>query len=369
MVLNRRQIKVVILFVIIFLCLFSIFMVYEASSVWSKFKYNDEFYYLKIQALYVFIGFFAMFLGSKININLLKKYALIFVIISLILLVLVIIPGVGLERGGSSSWLGFASFSFQPSELFKLAIICYFAKNIDKKYSYTDKIKTFILPFVLLGCGIGLIMLQPDFGTCVVTLATVFLLLFLTKLKYRYFIFALGAGLVGMSALIISAPYRLARITAFIDPFVDPLGSGFQIIQSLFALGPGGFLGKGINGSIQNHYYLPEPQTDFIYSIIVEEFGFLGGLGIIVLYGILFYMCILLIKEELSKFKIFMSCGILSLFMIQVIINLGVVTSLFPVTGITLPLLSYGGSSLVVLLFSLGLIINGGKEDEENSFS
>ena len=160
MVLNRRQIKVVILFVIIFLCLFSIFMVYEASSVWSKFKYNDEFYYLKKQALYVFIGFFAMFLGSKININLLKKYALIFVIITLILLVLVIIPGVGLERGGSSSWLGFASFSFQPSELFKLAIICYFAKNIDKKYSYIFCLLNFFPMFPVGFISYGIFMQQ-----------------------------------------------------------------------------------------------------------------------------------------------------------------------------------------------------------------
>ncbi|MGN1295467.1 MAG: putative lipid II flippase FtsW [Bacilli bacterium] len=359
MVLNKRQTRIIILIIILFFCLFSIFMVYEASSIWSKFKYNDEFYYLKRQLIYVVIGFVALFIGIKINMNILKKYSLIFVIITLFLLVLVLIPGIGLERGGSSSWLGFSSFSFQPSELFKIAIICYFAKNIDENYMRTNSIKSFIPPFIFLGIGTGLIMIQPDFGTCVVTLATVFLLLFLTKLKYRYFIIALGIGLVAMIALIVSAPYRLARITSFIDPFSDPLGSGFQIIQSLFALGPGGLLGKGVSGSVQNHYYLPEPQTDFIYSIIVEEFGFIGGFGIIVLYALLFYLCILLIKNEFSKFKIYISCGILSLFMIQVIINLGVVTSLFPVTGITLPLLSYGGSSLVVLLFSLGLILNG----------
>lgn len=369
MVLNKKQMKFIALLIIVFFCLFSIFMVYEASSIWSKFKYNDEYYYLKRQFLYVFIGFFALFLGNKVNMNILKKYSLHFVVLTLILLVLVLIPGIGLQRGGSSSWLGFSNFSFQPSELFKIAIICYFAKVIDKSYLSSNKIKTFICPFILLGIGIGLIMLQPDFGTCVVTLGTVFLLLFLTKLQYRYFIIAFGIGIIAMAALIISAPYRLARITSFIDPFQDPLGSGFQIIQSLFALGPGGFLGRGISGSIQNHYYLPEPQTDFIYSIIVEEFGFVGGLGIIVLYGLLFYVCIGLIKEEISKYKIFVSCGTLGLLMIQVIINLGVVTSLFPVTGITLPLISYGGSSLVVLLFSLGLILNGGRHEKENIIS
>ena len=171
---------------------------------------------------------------------------------------------------------------------------------------------------------------------------------------------------IGILILLMSKSYRLERIYALIDPFSDPLGSGFQIIQSLYALGPGGLIGQGINGSIQIHYYLPEPQTDFIFAIIVEEFGLIGGLIIILLYSLIIFSSFVLIKNEKSLFKAFLSLGLLSVFMIQVIINLGVVIGLFPVTGITLPLISYGGSSLIVVLFSLGLIVNKGENDYES---
>ena len=208
-------------------------------------------------------------------------------------------------------------------------------------------------------------MLQPDFGTGLVLVVSCILLLFNAGVPLKYFLILLGLGIIGIIALIASAPYRLERIFAFLDPWSDPLGSGFQSIQSLFAIAPSGLFGLGYNNSMQKHFFLPEPQNDFIFAIICEEFGLIGGLLVI---GVFLYIVIEAVKISLhvdNKYLKFLSLGIgLSLFT-QVFINIGVVIGLLPVTGITLPILSYGGSSLVLTLMFLGLIINISQYTEE----
>ncbi len=345
------------------LTIFGVFMVYEASSVWAQFKYGDQFYFLKRQALYACVGIGGFFLGSKISASFLKKYANYFLAISFLLLILVLIPGVGLIRGGSASWLGFGGFSFQPSEFLKISLIIFFAKYLEKFYEQSDKIKTILPPLLIASIGFILIMLQPDFGTCMVLAVSLFAQIYASRMPLKWFVIFMFTGIFAVCILILSASYRFERIMSFIDPFQDPLGSGFQIIQSLYAIGPGGLLGQGIGESYQKHYYLPEPQTDFIFAIIVEEFGLFGGLIVIGLYGLMFFCAFKLIFSTKNIFKCYMCLGLLALFMIQVIINLGVVISLFPVTGITLPLISYGGSSLCVLLFSLGLMVNKNEQE------
>lgn len=341
--------------------LFSIYLVYDASSVWAQYKYNDEFYYLKRQGIYAFIALITLFIGTKVDIERIRKYNIYFLIACNVLLVLVLIPGIGIIKGGSASWLGFSFLSFQPSEIYKISLILFVASYLSNNFSKTSSIKTFIPLLVVMVVGAVLIMLQPDFGTLVVIGGSIIVMFFLSKLKLRYF-FIGGGAVVGLLVLMILAePYRMQRIISFIDPFQDPLGSGFQIIQSMFALGPGGLIGEGINASIQKYYYLPEPQTDFIFAIAVEEFGFIGGVIIILGYFLLFYFLFQIAKLKNNQFKYLLSMGLISLIVIQVIINLGVVTSLFPVTGITLPFLSYGGSSLVMLSFSVGIIIGGKK--------
>ncbi len=354
---KKDNYKLKAIIITLFFIVFSVYIVYDASSIWSKYKFNDEFYYLKRQSIYAFISILFLFLGQKIKIEKIKKYFIYCLLISYILLVLVLIPHIGITRGGSSSWLGFSFLSFQPSEIFKICLICYTGHYLSDNFSKTNKLKTIIPIILFLLIGAILIMLQPDFGTLVVIGSALIVQLFLSKMKIRYFL--LGGGLITLLLIlmIVIEPYRMKRITSFIDPFADPLGSGFQIIQSMFALGPGGLIGEGINSSIQKYFYLPEPQTDFIFSIIVEEFGFLGGLFIIILYFLLFYYLYKVIIYQNNRFKYLLSMGLLSLIVIQVIINLGVVVSLFPVTGITLPFLSYGGSSLVMLSFSVGLIL------------
>ena len=232
-----------------------------------------------------------------------------------------------------------------------------FRDYLSNNFYESNKFKTIIPILISLIIGGILIMLQPDFGTLVVIGGSIIVMLFLSKLSLTYFIFGGIFVSLLLVLMVIIEPYRMQRIISFIDPFADPLGSGFQIIQSMFALGPGGLIGEGINASIQKYYYLPEPQTDFIFAIAVEEFGLIGGIIIILMYFLLFYYLYKIATLKNDQFNYLLSIGLLSLIVIQVIINLGVVTGLFPVTGITLPFLSYGGSSLIMLSFSVGLII------------
>lgn len=349
-------------FITLAFILFSIYIVFDASSIWAGYKYNDEFYYLKRQSIYGVLAIIFFIIGMKFNLEKYRKFYIPFLLISNILLVLVLIPGIGIQKGGSFSWLGFGSFTFQPSEFYKLSLIIFTADYISNNYRKTSSIFSLFPIFISIIIGGVLLMLQPDFGTFVVIGAALIIMLFLSKMKIKYFVF--GGSLVAIlfAIMIISEPYRLQRIISFIDPFSDPLGAGFQIIQSMFAIGPGGLLGTGINSSIQKYYYLPEPQTDFIFAIIVEEFGFVGGVIIILLYFLLFYYLYQISIRKKSMFKYLLSMGLLSLIVVQVVINLGVVTALFPVTGITLPFLSYGGSSLITLSFSVGLIIGDDKQ-------
>jgi cell division protein FtsW len=204
----------------------------------------------------------------------------------------------------------------------------------------------------------GMIMLQPDLGTGAVMVGTCVAMIFVAGAKISHFIGLAMIGLVGFVGLIASAPYRIKRITSFLDPWSDPLGSGFQIIQSLYAIGPGGLMGMGLGESRQKYFYLPEPQTDFIFAILAEELGFIGGLFVIFLFGIMLWRGIKIALGAPDLFGSFLAVGIIGMIAIQVMINIGVVTGLMPVTGITLPFLSYGGSSLTLMLVAIGVLLN-----------
>ena len=201
-------------------------------------------------------------------------------------------------------------------------------------------------------------MLQPDFGSGIVMACSIVVMIIVSPFPFIYFVFLGALGVVGIVFMILSAPYRMKRILSFLDPFQDPLGSGFQAIQALYAIGPGGLLGVGFDKSIQKHFYLPEPQTDFIFAIVAEEFGFLGGIILIGLYLCLFKTILQVSKNVKDLFGSLLMIGIVSLIGIQTLINLGVVVGLFPVTGVTLPLMSYGGTSLTITLMSIGILIN-----------
>ena len=341
------------------LTIIGLIFVLSSSFVWANHRFNDPFYFFKRQLLFANIGFIGMVVVSKIDYHIYKKYTLTFLIISFIMLVAVLIPGIGMVRGGARSWIGIGAFSLQPSEFMKLSLIIFLAKFMSNNPDEVKTLKQGVIPLIAIILMIfGLIMLQPDFGSGIVIIASGILMLFLCGVPVKYFLFVAVSGVFGIAALIIRAPYRLARITSYLDPLAEPLGAGFQILQSLYAITPGGLLGHGIGHSIQKHYYLPEPQTDFIFAIIAEEIGFIGATFVLLLF-ICFFMRLahlaLKIKDLFAKYVVL---GIMSVLCVQVMINVGVVIGLLPVTGITLPFLSYGGSSLTITLLSIGIILN-----------
>ncbi len=342
--------------VLLILCI-GILMVYSSSYVWALYKFEDAFFYVKRQAIFAVLGFVLMLVFSKIDLYKIKKYNRILLIVSFLSLLLVLVPGIGVERNGSRSWFSLFSFLIQPSEFFKIAVILNVSEYLSKRKKIV-KLKQFLIPILWTVLGFGLIMLQPDFGSGVVMLSSVVVILFCAKIPLKYFLYLALIAIVGLGGLVLSAPYRLTRILSFLDPFSDPLGSGFQIIQSLYALGPAGLFGNSYLESIQKNFYLPEPQTDFIFAIFGEEFGYFGSVLLVLLFLLLIYEGVKIAMHQDDYYKSYVCIGVISLFAIQVMINLGVVTGLLPVTGITLPLISYGGSSLLVVLTSFGLLLS-----------
>lgn len=306
--------------------------VYSASSNWATFKYHDATYFVKRQIIFACIGILGYMMASKISLKRFQKWHSIILIFSFVLMILVLM--IGVERNGSKSWFKIASFYLQPSEFLKFSMILTTSHILSMKKRILTMKDLFPLLMLVLS-GFGLIMLQPDFGSGIVMLCSIVMMVFVAECPLSYFVkggFVAALGLVG---LILSAPYRLERITSFINPWQDPLGSGFQMIQSLYAIAPGGLFGRGFQSSIQKQFYLPEPQTDFIFSIFAEEFGFIGCVFLLFCYDMIIITGIEIAKKADNVFVSYAAFGILALFGIQVTINLGVVVGLFPITGET----------------------------------
>ncbi len=351
-----------LLITVIILSLFGLIMIYSSSNIWAEYKFHDSYKYLKSQAIFLLISYILIYFISNIPYTLYKKYSNKILLICIILLILVLIPGIGTIRNGSRSWFGIGSFGIQPSEAAKLGLIIFTSKYLAN--NKIKDIKTSVLPILLVVFIIfGLIMLQPDFGTGVIIVISIISLLFVSGVNMNFFIKMGILGLIGIVILVIIAPYRMARITSFLNPWSDPLGSGFQIIQSLYAIGPAGLLGMGLGNSVQKHFYLPEPQTDFIFSIISEELGFAGVLIVSTLFIIIIYRGIKISLNQEDNFAKYLSFGIIFSIAFQTILNLMVVVGLIPVTGVTLPFLSYGGSSLLVSMSEIGILLNISKNN------
>lgn len=356
---KNKNIDLVLLISVIAISIFGIIMIYSSSNIWAEYKFNDAFKYLKMQGLFLIVGIVLMIIISKIPYKYYLDKANIILVICFALLILVLIPGIGKIRNGSRSWFGVGGLGIQPSEFMKLALIIFISKYLHKNERNNISIKKDILPILFITLlTFGLIMLQPDFGTGVIIVMSIIGILFISGLKMKFFIIAGLVGVVGAVVLILIAPYRFERILSFINPWVDPLGTGFQAIQSLFAIGPGGLLGLGLGNSIQKHFYLPEPQTDFIFAIISEEFGFLGVLIVSALFLTIIYRGMKISLNAKDLFSKYLSFGITFSLAFQALLNLMVVVSLIPITGVTLPFLSYGGSSLLITLCSMGILLN-----------
>lgn len=343
----------------IILGIFGCIMIYSSSYIWAEYKFGNSLKYVLNQGVFLILGVIFMYLFSRIDYKIYEKKANIILFVCFLLLVLVLIPGIGVVRNGSKSWFGIGGFGIQPSEITKLGLVIFISKFLSKNNKEKRETKKFVIPILLvILIFFGLIMLEPDFGTGMVIVVSLVCLIFITGTNVGIFVKLGLIGLLGIIGLIIVAPYRLERIVSFLNPWSDPLGSGFQIIQSLYAIGPGGLLGFGFLNSRQKHFYLPEPQTDFIFSIISEEFGFLGILIVATLFLILFYKAIKISLNTNDLFGKYLCFGISFMLIFQTLLNLSVVVGLIPVTGVTLPFISYGGTSLLMSFISIGIILN-----------
>ena len=344
---------------IIILILFGAIMIYSASSIWANYKFEDSFYYVKRQMIFIVLGIFLMITTSKIDYNIYYENSNKILGICIILLILVLIPGIGSVRNGSRSWFGIGSLGIQPSEAAKLGMIIFTSKYLTNSSKFLKNYKYGVFPILgVLFLLFGLIMLQPDLGTGMILVISIISLLFIAGVNMKFFIGGGIIGLIGVIILIAIAPYRMDRITSFINPWNDPLGTGFQIIQSLYAIGPGGLLGRGYLKSIQKQFYLPEPQTDFIFSIIAEEFGIVGTIFVVFMFSFIIYRGIRVALRTKDSFAKYLAFGMSFQLAFQALMNLMVVIGMIPVTGVTLPFLSYGGSSLLITLASMGIILN-----------
>ena len=356
---KKNSVDILLLISVILISLFGLLMIYSASYVWAEYKFNNPFKFVINQGIFFIVGVILMMIVSHIKYDKYYERSNILLIGCLVLLVLVLIPGVGSVRNGSRSWFGIGSFGIQPSEFTKLCLIIFVSKYLVNNERVLSDVKRGVLPILgILFLVFGLIMLQPDFGTGMIIVMSIIGLLFVGGVDFKFFLKIGVVGVIGIVGLIIAAPYRLKRILSFLNPWEDPLGSGFQIIQSLYAIGPGGLFGYGFLNSRQKHFYLPEPQTDFIFSIISEEFGFIGILIVSILFLTIIYSGFKISRRSNDLFGKYLAFGITFQIAFQAILNLMVVVGLIPVTGVTLPFLSYGGSSLLITLCSIGILLN-----------
>jgi cell division protein FtsW len=334
-------------------------MIYSASSIYAWEKYKDSFFFLKRHLSFLFIGAFLTFLFMSVDYRKLKKVARPLLILSILLLVLVLIPGIGREVAGARRWFRFKFISFQPSELANIAVIIYIADFIFRKSNYIRTfLHGFLPPMLILGLAALLILMQPDLGTALALGIVVFIMLFMAGVRLSYLLSVIVTSLPLFYILIFSVPYRRMRIMAFLNPWLDPKGSGFQIIQSQIALGSGGIFGVGLGQSRQKLFYLPAAHTDFIFSIIGEELGLLGTVGIILLFMIFIKQGLKIIKNSQDNFGYFLALGLVLMISFKAIINIGVSCGLLPTKGLPLPFISYGGSSFIFDMISVGILMN-----------
>ncbi|MGC5325613.1 stage V sporulation protein E [Brevibacillus sp. SYSU BS000544] len=347
-----------IIFATLFLLGIGIVMVYSASAVYAYHTFEgDSYYFSKRQFIFAILGIASMYVMMNVDYWVWKKWAKTGFIVSLALLVLVLI--IGKEVNGAKSWLGLGSFGIQPGEFAKFGVAAFLAMWLSDNQKKIVLFQKGLAPALAIPSAcFALIMLQPDLGTGTVLMGMSILMIFVAGARISHFVGLGLLGVAGFAGLIISAPYRIARITAFLDPWEDPLGKGYQIIQSLYAIGPGGLLGLGLGQSRQKFSYLPEPYNDFIFSIVAEELGFIGGSLVLLLFLLLVWRGMRVAITAPDLFGSLLALGIVGMIAIQVLINVGVVTGMFPVTGITLPFLSYGGSSLTLMLTGVGILLN-----------
>lgn len=340
------------------LAIFGCIMVYSASSYIANYRYSNPYFYLTKQIVGAVLGIIAMFVCTFVNYQKLKKLKWWVVIISAILLALVFIPGIGVENYGAKRWLNLGLFTIQPSEFAKFALVLFSAAYLSDNYEKIGKFKT-LLP--VLGVGLGfclLVILEPNMSITMCIGFIMLFMLFVGGTKMKHFVWLGIPAACAVPALIIVEPYRVQRFMAFLNPWASPQAEGFQLIQSLYSLGSGGLFGVGLGNSRQKYMFLPFSESDFIFSIIGEELGLFGAILTLIVFAVLIYLLISVARNAKDRFGALLVLGVASVIAIQVILNVCVVSGLIPPTGLPLPFISAGSTSLIVFMAAVGLCLN-----------
>jgi cell division protein FtsW len=356
-------------FSVVAIVLFSILMIFSASSVLASEKFGDPFFFLKRHIIWVCLGFSFMFIGYIIDLKKIQYLSLFLLILCIILLVAVLIPGIGTTVGGARRWIRFLGFGFQPSEFAKLAFIIYLSSWLDRKHQVMNQYAVVFIPnLLLMSVTMLLIFKEPDLGTIVLMGMVVFSMYIVAGINKKYIFTLILAGIPVLVYGIMGTAYRLKRVLAFLNPWEHFSGTGYQVVQSYLAIANSGILGRGLGGSQLKLSYLPEAHTDFIFSIIIEELGILGTSVVIFFYIILTIIGIRISLKAPTYFTKMLAFGITTAIAYQALMNIAVITGSIPTKGIPLPFLSFGGSSLVVSMLEVGILLNIFKDfDKKNS--
>lgn len=360
MKLNRHRPDFALFLTVILLVLTGLVIIYSASTIFSLKQTNSgttDFYFLR-QLTWVVIGFFVMLFTMNIPFTVWQRLSKLFLLGAYILLTLVLIPGIGDEINGARRWIDLRFTSFQPSEMAMIAIIIYLSYLLSKKQDRIHEAKASFWPsMILISYGFVMIMLEPDMDTAVTFALCPFAIMFAAGVPFKYLRNTAVAGIALLIPLALYS-YRGDRIASYFDPWSDKQGDGYQIIHSLYAIATGGWTGRGMGHSIEKFSYLPEPHTDFIFAVLSEEWGFIGGVFLIALYGTLIWRGIHVATHSQNRFAGLVAIGITTMIALPAFFNIGSVTKLLPVIGVPLPFISYGGTSLLVKMFAMGILLN-----------
>jgi len=341
------------LLAVVILSLFGILMVYDSSVAIAIRDFGNQYYYLTDQLKWLVVGFAALTVLSFVDYHAWYKIALPMLLVTLVLLLVVFLPGIGIRALGAHRWINFGFFVLQPAELAKLALVVY----LSAWFSVRERGRLFAF-VILVAMVVGLVLLEPDLGTSVIIIAIALILYFSSGAPVFHFAVILPVLVVGIVGFAAISPYRMARLTTFLHPQRDPLGSSYHIRQALLGLGSGGWFGVGVGQSRQKYEYLPEANTDSIFAIIGEETGFVGGVAVILMFMFASWRGFRIAKRAPDVFGRLLAIGITSWISVQTIINLSAMVALLPLTGVPLPFVSYGGSSLIIMLAAVGIVLN-----------
>ncbi|WP_237063368.1 putative lipid II flippase FtsW [Microbulbifer zhoushanensis] len=362
-------------FCVLALVSIGVVMVGSASIAFAADQYGDGWYFLKRHLVFLGLGAVAALVVSQVSLSAWSRLSWPLLLFSCLLLLAVLVPGVGREVNGSRRWLAFGPITVQPAEVAKFCLLVFFASFLTRRNQQLRHWSSFMIPVVILGLVALLLLMQPDFGSVVVISGTVLAMVFLAGARLPHTFLLVGLAASALALLAMLSPYRLQRLTTFLDPWGDQFAGGYQLTQSLIAFGRGEWFGVGLGNSVQKLFYLPEAHTDFIFAILSEEWGMLGGMVVIGLFSLMTLSLLRLVRQALERQKIFaalLAFGIAVLLAGQAFVNMGVASGLLPTKGLTLPFVSSGGSSLVVCcaLFALALRIQAelrGDEEQEQS--